>query len=315
MSSIKPMLIIACCLLTACSDGPVQAYPVAAQGLLSGAVSADGSHALIGSIHHGGSYWNVEKNERLFNWNHKAEGMSSLRAVALSGDGNRAVTCEEDTIVLWNTQTGKAEQFWKTEDRIHSISLNEKGSRALMGLRNGTVRYFDLEGGVAIYNFEHQSEVRSAALTPDGRFGISAGDDMIAKVYDLSTGQIIREKTLSNQIKIVAISDSGRLAFASAQRDASYVWDIQTDTVVFSKHNRVTNFTAVDFTDDEQLLSLGTFSGKILRLDAQTGQELKTWQAEPRKIYGSATSKAVLSLTDDGTNIVALTSDGMLEIF
>lgn len=315
MSSIKHMLVIACCLLTGCADGPSQAFPVAAQGLLSGAVSTDGQHAVIGSIHHGGSYWNVEKNERLYNWNHKAEAMSSLRAVALSKDGKRAVTCEEDTIVLWNTQTGKPEQFWKAEDRIHAISLNEKGDRALMGLRNGSVRYFDLNRGVAIYNFEHQAEVRSVALTPDGRFGISAGDDMVAKIYNLATGQEIRQKTLSNQIKIVAVSDSGKLAFASAQREASYVWDIQTDSIVFSQDNRVTNYTAVDFTDDERLLSLGTFSGKIMRLDAQTGQELKTWQAEPRKMYGSATSKAVLSLTDDGSKIVALTSDGMLEIF
>lgn len=315
MSSIKHILIFTCCLLTGCADGPSQAFPVAAQGLLSGEVSADGSHAVIGSIHHGGSYWNVEKNERLYNWNHKADTMSSLRAVALSKDGKRAVTCEDDTIVLWNTQTGKPEQFWQAEDRIHSISLNKQGNRALMGLRNGIVRYFDLDRGVAIYNFEHQAEVRSAALTPDGRYGISAGDDMIAKVYDLTTGREIRQKTLKNQIKIVAISDSGKLAFASAQRDASYVWDIQSDTTVFSKDNRVTNYTAVDFSDDESLLSLGTFSGKILRLDAQTGQELKHWQAKPRKMYGSATSKAILSLSDDGSTIVALTSDGMLEVF
>jgi WD40 repeat protein len=301
--------------LTGCAEGPQQSFPVAAQGVLSGEISTDGRHAVIGSIHHGGSYWDIAQQERLFNWNHKAGEMSTLRAAALSKDGSRAVSCEEDNIVMWDTGSGKPLQFWQAEDRIHTISLNNRGDRALMGLRDGSVNFFDLDRGVTLHQFKHQAEVRATGITPDGRVGISAGDDNTVKIYDLSTGKEMQQRVLSNQIKTLAISDSGRLAFASAQRESSIIWNIETETPVVSKENRVTNFSTADFSPDESFLTLGTFSGKIIRLNTQTGEQINEWQAKPRKYYGSATSKAILSLTDDGTHVTALTSDGMLEVF
>ena len=302
-------------LLLGCSDGPSSTLQVAEQGLLSAALSNKGMHAVVGSIHHGGSYWDFSSNERLYNWNHKSGEMSLLRTVDISKDGDLAATCQEDTIVLWDTQTGQARQFWQAEDRIHSIALNAKGDRALLGLRDGTVNYFDLNTGMSIFNFKHQAEVRSVRLSLDGTIGMSAGDDKVVKILDLTLGKEIHSKTLSNQIKTIAISDSGRLAFATAQREDSVVWDISTNETIFSTDNRVTNFTAADFSDDEGHLSLGTFTGKVIRLNAVSGQQVNTWQAKPRQAYGSASSNAILSIRDDDSKILALTSDGMLEIF
>lgn len=312
---LKLLPILTFILLSACSDGPTTTLPLAKQGLLSADLSADGSSALIGSIHHGGSFWDIDKKERLFNWNHQSGKMSSFRAVAISKDGQRAVTCEEDTLVLWDTNSGEYKQFWQADDRILSIALNDKGNRALMGLRDGSVSYFDLDRGVALNNFKHLAEVRNVGLSKDGLFGISASDDNTVKIFDLKIGKEIQSKTLSNQIKTVAISDSGQLAFATAQREDSIIWDIRTDEVLYKKHNRITNYTSADFSDNEQYLSLGSFSGSIIRLDIKTGAEVNKWQAKPRQAYGSASSKAVISLVDDNETISALMSDGMFETF
>lgn len=312
---IKILFLLTLIQLSACSDGPSTTLAIAKQGLLSAALSSDGSSALIGSIHHGGSFWDIKKKERLFNWNHQSGKMSSLRAVAISKDGQRAVTCEEDSLVLWDTTTGKYKQFWQADDRILSIALNDKGDRALMGLRDGTVSYFDLDRGMAIHNFKHLAEVRNVGISKDGQIGISASDDNTVKVFDLKVGKEIQTKTLSNQIKTIAISDSGKLAFATAQREDSIIWDITTDKVLYKKHNRVTNYTSADFSDNEKYLSLGSFSGLIIRLDIKTGKELNKWQAKPRQAYGSAASKAVISLMDNNKTISALMSDGMFETF
>lgn len=298
-----------------CSEGPSSSSPLAKQGFLSADLSMDGSKALIGSIHHGGSFWDLNKKERLYNWNHQNGKMSSLRAVAISKNGQRAVTCEEDNLVLWDVSTGEYKQFWQADDRILAIDLNDKGDRALMGLRDGTVSYFDLDKGRAIHNFKHLAEVRSVSLSKDGLTGISASDDRTVKVFDLKQGKEIQTKTLSNQIKIIAISDSGSKAFATAQREDSIIWDIASNKTLYKKHNRVTNFTAADFSDDERYISLGTFSGSISRLDINTGTEVNKWQAEPRQAYGSAASKAIISLIDGNTTISALTSDGMFQTF
>lgn len=302
-------------LLLACSDGPTNTLQLATQGLLSGDLSANGSLAVIGSIHHGGSLWDLNNNERIFSWNHQSESMSTLRAVGLSKDGKRAVTCEEDALVVWDTETGKALQFWRAEDRIHSISLNAKGNRALIGMRNGQVSFFDLDRGMTLFTFRHSAEVRTTSLSSDGTKGLSAGDDKLIKVYDLVIGKEIESRTLNNQIKTAALSPSGRLAFASAQREQSIVWNIETKDTLLEKDNRITNYTVAAFSEDENQLTLGTFSGQIVRWDINTGNETGNWQAKPRQAYGAATSKAIISLIDTGTDIRVLTSDGMFQSF
>lgn len=312
---IKISLFFSCLLFIACSEGPSSTLPLAKQGFLSADISNDGDYAVIGSIHHGGSFWDIKKKERLFNWNHESGKMSSLRAVAISKDGQRAVTCEEDTLVLWNTKTGEYKQFWQADDRILTIALNDKGTRALMGLRNGTVSYFDLDRGNAIYNFKHLAEVRSVGLSKDGLTGISASDDRTVKVFDLKQGKEIQTKTLNNQIKTVAISPSGTKAFATAQREDSIVWEVGSEKILYKKNNRVTNYTSAVFSENEKFLSLGTFSGMVVRIDIKSGKEVNKWQAEPRQAYGSASSKAIMSLSDDNKTISVLTSDGMFETF
>ena len=314
-SFTKISAFLLCFTLTACSDGPTNVIPLAKQGLLSGAISNTRDTAVIGSIHHGGSFWDLKKKERLFNWNHESGKMSAIRAVAISKDGTRAVTCVEDSLVLWDTTSGEYKQFWKADDRILSIALNSKGNTALMGLRDGTVSYFDLDKGQALYNFKHLAEVRKVSISKDGKIGISAGDDKSVKVYDLESGIEIHTKMLSNQIKTVAISDSGSLVFATAQREDSIIWDIEQDKIIYKKHNRVTNYTSADFSDNEQQLSLGSFTGEIVKLDIKTGKITKKWQAKPRQAYGSAASKSILDLVDNGQTVYALTSDGMFETF
>ena len=241
--------------------------------------------------------------------------MSSLRAVSISKNGLRAVTTEEDTLVLWDARSGEYKQFWQADDRILSIDINENGDKALMGLRNGTVSYFDLDKGITIYNFKHLAEVRSVSLSKNGLMGISSSDDRTVKIFDLKQGKEIQTKTLSNQIKTIAISDSGTKAFATAQRENSIIWDIQTDNMIYKKSNNMVNYTVADFSDNENYLSLGTFSGSIIRIDIKTGDEINKWQAKPRKAYGSASSKAIMSLVDNNETISALTSDGMFEVF
>lgn len=301
--------------MAACSEGPASTAELAQQGLLSGALSHDGKTAVIASIHHGGSYWDLKKKERLFNWNHEKGKMSSIRAVALSKNVSKAVTCVEDNLVLWDTTSGQYKQFWQADDRILAIALNTKGDRALMGLRDGSVSYFDLNKGMTIHTFKHHAEVRNVALSKDGKTGISAGDDNTLKVFDLEKGVEVQSKSLGNQIKTIALSDSGTLAFATAQREDSIVWDIKKDKIVYQKHNRVTNYTSADFSDNEQHLSLGTFTGQVIKLDIKTGKEIQTWQAEPRQAYGSAASQAIISVIDNNNTISALSSDGMFETF
>jgi len=308
-------LLSTACLIASCTKGPETQFQLATQGLLSGALSYNAELAVIGSIHHGGSLWNLKNNERLFSWNHTAGELSSIRAASISGNGKYAVTTVEDSMVLWSTETGKSKQFWQAPSRIISITLNWDGSNALMGLRDGTVSYFNMNKGSSIHNFKHEAEVRSTGLSKDGLTGITGSDDKTAKVWDLKKGALIYSMPLNNQIKNVAISASGELAFTTAQREDSIIWKTKTGDIKFRASNRYTNYTASTFSEDESHLNVGTFQGEITRWNIESGKETGKWQAAPRKVYGGAASKAISSIIDSNNKIIALTSDGLTQTF
>ena len=313
LKHLFPLFILL--ILIACTEGPLSKKQLAVQGLLSADLTPNGSAAVIGSIHHGGSFWNLKKKERLFDWNHAKGEMSSIRASSVSGDGSKAVTCVEDNMVLWDTATGQYKQFWQSSSRIESISLNKDGSKALMGLKDGTVSYFDMNRGSPIYNFKHNAEVRSTDLSEDGSLGISGSDDNTAKIWNLKTGKVLHTIKLKNQIKTVAISASGQYVFTTAQREDAIVWITQTAKEKLKLKNRYTNFTTATFSKNDKHLILGTFQGEIKRISIKSGKELNTWQASPRKSFGGASSKAILALAEHKKKVTAITSDGMMQTF
>lgn len=307
-------LILFAMALSACSKGPDSSYQLATQGLLSAALSTDGELALIGSIHHGGSLWDVERNERLFSWNHRPEGFSSFRTVALSGNKKIAVTTEEKSIGVWNTETGESLNFLEAADRILSVALNEQGSRALIGMRGGGLDYFDLENGLILERMTHETDVRSVGISADGTIGISGSDDFSAIVWDLEEGKALHRLSLNNQIKTVALSASGEKAFTSAQREGVIIWETNSGRTISTINSRYTNYPAALFSEDENKLLLGTSAGQIQLANVNDGSIVSEWQTAPRKAYGSATSKAVLAV-GFGQQVKAIAADGMVQSF
>lgn len=297
--------------------GPESKAELAVQGFLSAAVSADGRYAAVGSIHHGGSLWDVAKKERMYNWNHASGEMSSIRAISFSGDGKLAATTVEDTVVLWEVTSGKSIAFWKAPARVLAIKLSWDGRYAVLGMNNSNAMYFDMKAGSRVFTFPHQAEVRSVDLSDEGELAITGADDLTAKIWDLKTGEQVHQFTHQNQIKTVAISRKGRYGFTTSQREDSIIWDVKTGKPILKLPNRYTNFTTARFSDDESKLLLGSFQGVLSVISVSTGNIESTWQAKPRKAYGGASSKAVLSAVFSSTSggVIALMTDGMLETF
>jgi len=81
-------------LTSGCSDltPPDKTWSLATKGHFDAAISDDGSMALIVSVNHGGSVWQLPPHERIFNWNHKADGYSLFSHVSVAGDGRYVAT-------------------------------------------------------------------------------------------------------------------------------------------------------------------------------------------------------------------------------
>jgi len=307
------ILFVAYLALTACSSGtpPDEQWEMAVQGVYSAALSEDANHAVIGSIHHGGSYWQVQPKERLYDWNHMADEKTGIVASAISDDGKYAVTCEHRKLVLWSTQTGEAFWLWEAPANIQAIDLDDQGSYALLGLDSYEAVLFDIRNGGVKRRLAHEGIVKAVDMTPDQKWAITGGDDSTVKVWDLQNGKLLNQWLLDNQIKTVAISHDGRYGFAASHRGITRIWDLQTgktlaDLPTISGHYRVARFNP-----NGQNLLTGTSAGQVQLWSVPKGDALARWAMPPRNAWVTKNTQ-VLDVAYQGNAIRAVGANGIV---
>lgn len=288
-------LLSALLLLTACSSGdsPSKQSEVAVQGVYSACLSLKGDHVLVGSIHHGGSYWQVDPPERLFDWNHKAETLTGILSCAISDNDTYASTAEHRKIVLWNAKTGEAFWLWEAPANIEDMSLSNNGQFALLGLDNYEAVLFDIQNGGVKLRMPHEGIVQTVSMSRDQKWGMTGGDDSTVKVWDLNTGKAIYTWELRNQIKVVALTQDGRVGFAASHRDDSILWDLNTGKELAKLPQKQGYYQSARFSEDGSKLLTGSSSGYIILWDVAKAEKLRTWQLSARSGWVSKTTQVL----------------------
>jgi len=106
--------------LAGCDDSlsPSYSIEVAAIGAQGGSFSSNGNYGVVGSVHHGGSLWRIKDGARLFDWNHHQGEFTTVISADFSPDGKLALTADSHTLVLWDTNEGKALRFWTAPGEV-----------------------------------------------------------------------------------------------------------------------------------------------------------------------------------------------------
>lgn len=268
-------------LITGCDSAkaPDSFSDVATQGAYTIALNHKGNAAFVGSLHHGGSYWTLAPLDRHFDWNHKAEGYSSLSNAAFAPDDDFVATTDTRTIVLWSVATGESIWFWNTPGDIEDIALTAHGELALLGLGDYTATLFDIRNGGIRQRLAHDGIVYDVSLNAEGLIGATASDDLTAVVWNLNDGTRIQTFKHDNQVKTAELSESGRLLFTSALGEAGRVWDVSSGKLLFELPGGRGHFSAARFNTSEQLLVTGNTSGQIQLWDLNSGEETQRWRA------------------------------------
>lgn len=310
-------------LLTACgsAEPPFDWTNFATLGLYTASISKDGRFALIGAQEEGGSLWEIDTGERLYDWNHQRGERSLIAKTAFSPEGDYAVTANQQDLVLWHTATGKPEWFWSSPGEILAIDLTAKGRFALVGLANHTAVYFDIVNGGIKRTFRHKGRVRSVALSSDGKLAITGADDYIARIWEVSSGKLLSELKLDNIIDSVALSDDGSIAFSASSLDRGVVWDPLTGEVITYisgdesfKKKRI-SYLSARFSEDGSELLTGSSAGSVQLWDTEDGTMLEHWQAHKKDAYGpNSVSILAVGFGEPGLYL-ALGSNGVLNEF
>ncbi len=309
------------CALAACTKtpSPTHSLEVAAKGFHSAAISEDGAFVLVGSIYHGGSFWRMTDEERLFNWNHQSDELTTIVAADFSDNGKWAVSAAPHTMVLWNTDSGKGERYWTAPAEVLDIELNRQGSIALLGLEDHSAVIFDIRRGGIRRVFQHQNRVRSVDFSAQADIAITGSEDYTASIWDTASGERMTTIRHEDDVQFVQLSDDGNVALSVSKYDKALIWktrdaEIVTEIPLNAEHlKRGIRFTSARFSADNRLLVTGRPDQIVQLWEIETARELARWKLPKRNAW-KPTSAAVLDVAFDKNNstIIAAASNGFV---
>ncbi|WP_028299388.1 WD40 repeat domain-containing protein [Oceanospirillum beijerinckii] len=289
--------------LAACSDQvpPSNTWSLATKGAYDAALSSDGSMAVVASINHGGSLWQLPQHERVYNWNHKAEEYSLFNQVALSGNSRYGATAEQDRLTLWDATSGKPANFWALPNDIRSLELSEDGSYLLAGLDNSTAVLISTAQGQGVKTFTTDDQVTAVSLSADNSLAIAGTRTGSVYIWSIPDGEIKGQWSHDNQIRAVAISPRSDFAFSSAQGGEALAIDLTSGKVAMnmniSKSGDIAaaTYTAAKFDSEQPLLLTGTSTGKVRLWNLSSKQQTGGWEATKKEKW-KPTGVSILDL-------------------
>ncbi|WP_444996564.1 WD40 repeat domain-containing protein [Aliikangiella sp. IMCC44359] len=282
------LVIVSIFIISSCQNEPksVAEWQHTAIGALDATISRDGRFAMISSVNFGVGFWDLNKNQLLFQWKHDQNPESAIIALNISPDGSRAVTADARTFVIWNTTSGKAYGYWKAPADIRSIALSDKGRYVLLGLGNGLAIHIDMNTGRRLEFTGHRNEaVASVDLSANGRWAFTGGNDYRAVLWNTKTGkphQLFEHKTRVTKLKLAS---SGKMAFTSGTKGNATIWNLQTGRPVnqLDLNPREYIISAAAFSHDETMLATGAPGRDVSLWNISTGKKVDQWRARTRQ--------------------------------
>lgn len=160
----------------------------------------------------------------------------------------------------------------------------------------GECLVWDMTTGQIAARYEgHPGLVRSVAISPDGRYVLSSGEDI--RLWELETGKDVRElKTSRRPANRVAFAPDGRAATVGAA--TLIVWNIDTGEATQQIAGLSVFSQAVGFSLDGKVVAAGTGEkGEVIGLwDRETGTELL-------KLTGHQAAVRCLAFLPDGKHL------------
>lgn len=280
-------------MLLGCSDltPPEQTWPLAAKGHYDAALSDDGGLAIVASINHGGSLWQLPQHERVYNWNHKADTFSLLDHVAISGDGRFGATAEQGKLTLWDATSGKSLNFWALPADIRSLDISSDGQFLLAGLDNGSAVLISTTQGKGVRTFSTDDQVTSVSLSADNTLAMAGTRLGSVYLWNTSDGETRGQWGHDNQVSSTSISADNRFAFSGAQAGSGLVIDLTSGQLAMNIDiNRggeiaAATYTAAAFSQSQNLMVTGTSTGKLKLWDLSAKKEITGWVATKRDAW------------------------------
>lgn len=270
--------------------------------------SPDGRSLLTASTDHTAKIWDIANHvSPRITLSHEG----SVEGAVFSPGGTRVATFQNwgGGGSIWNAATGERVALplkHEKDLRLVQCIFSPDGSRVLTVGFDSTVRVWNAETGLRIWDTPIDVGISMAAFSPDGKRVVAAGFDLTARVLDAADGKlawpILRHGALVFTASFDAAADR---VLTTTENGVAQVWHWSHSYVdSFDHGSRI-----VDASMDSagKRLTMAGVQGEAKVWDLQSGKLTRTVQHDKR------VTQSLLS--EDGESLATLSDDGLVRFW
>ncbi len=148
--------------------------------------------------------------------------------IAYSPDGKRLATGRDETVSVWEVETGQEELHLKGHvNPVSGVVFSPDGQRLVSSSEDGIIKVWHLATGREERTLHgHANPTRCLAFSPDGKRLASASTDQTVKLWDVRTWlEVLTFRGHNSSVWGVAFSPDGRLATVGRKTGVVRIWD------------------------------------------------------------------------------------------
>lgn len=264
--------------------------------------------------------WDTENGDLLARFSGHSD---SVRAIGLTSDGSRAMSCSHDgSARLWDVRLiGESLHTDSELSFISTLQCTADGGRGILVSDDGKLRIWDLPNQDYVHIIESHTEVTDAALSPDETRVVAVSGSSLLEIWELASGQLTATCQSSGAtIDKVCSTPDGRFAFTTpwspflqtGEEKDTFLrrWCLRTGIATplrecVSGDNSTRNLVC---TPDGTLLVTAESARSVALWDARNLRKLRHLGSVPDDVSGLAVSPngRLIAVGDEGSGEVSL---------